>query len=149
MRTIFKIGMLVGFLLTAYVIKAQTSDYDKDLVKLMSINGSTETYNMMYDQILVQLKAGKPDVPDSVWSKLKTEVFDKSVNDLTKQMVPLYKKYFTHEDVKELISFYESPIGKKLITKTPLLTKEAMQFSQTWGLNLMSDMHTWIGAKGY
>jgi hypothetical protein len=103
----------------------------------------------MYEQILTQLKMSKPGVTDSVWSNLKTEVFDNEVKELTKQMVPLYKKHFTHEDVKELINFYESPIGKKLVTKTPLLTQESMQFSQQWGMNLMSDMHTWIGAKGY
>jgi len=149
MRTIVKISMLIGFLLVAYVTKAQTSDFDRDLVKLMSVNGSSETYNMVYDQLTAQLKQAKPGAPDSVWSNLKREVYDKEVNDLTKQLVPLYKKHFTHEDVKELISFYESPIGKKLTAKTPLLTQESMQLSQTWGMNLMSKLYNWMAEKGY
>lgn len=141
--------MLIGFLLVAFMSKAQTSDYDRDLVKLMSINGSTETYNMVYNQLTTQLKQTKPGVPDSAWSNLKHEVFDVEVNELTKQLVPLYKKHFTHEDVKELIGFYESPIGKKLTAKTPLLTQESMQLSQTWGMNLMSKLYDWMSKKGY
>jgi len=149
MKTILRISMLMGLLLTVFMTQAQNNDFDQDLVKLMSVNGTTETYNMVYDQLTAQLKQAKPNVPDSVWSNLKTEVFDMEVNELTKQLVPLYKKHFTQEDVKELISFYESPIGKKLTTETTLITKETMQISQTWGMNLMSKLYTWMAKKGY
>jgi uncharacterized protein len=149
MNTILRFGMLIGLLLTVYMAQAQNNDFDQDLVKLMAVNGSTETYNMVYNQLTAQLKQAKPNVSDSVWSNLKHEVFDVEVNELAKQMVPLYKKYFTQEDVKELISFYESPIGKKLTTKTPLLTQESMQISQTWGMNLMSKLYDWMAKKGY
>ncbi|MCF8362099.1 MAG: DUF2059 domain-containing protein [Prolixibacteraceae bacterium] len=142
------ISLLLGMLLAVLCVNAQ-SDYDKDLEKFLQINGSTETYNIMYEQILTQLKMSKPGVPDSVWSNLKTEVFDNEVKELTKKMVPLYKKHFTHEDVKELINFYESPIGKKLVTKTPLLTQESMQFSQQWGMSLMGKLNGWLSEKGY
>lgn len=143
------ISLLLGMLMAVLCVNAQTSDYEKNLEKFLSINGSTETYNIVYEQILTQLKMSKPGVPDSVWSNLKTEVFDNEVNELTKKMVPLYKKHFTHEDVKELINFYESPIGKKLVTKTPLLTQESMQFSQQWGMNLIGNINGWLSEKGY
>jgi uncharacterized protein len=143
------ISLLLGMLMAVLYVNAQTSNYDKDLEKLLHINGSTEAYNMVYNQLTTQLKQTKPGVPDSAWSNLKREVFDVEVNDLTKQLVPLYKKHFTHEDVKELISFYESPIGKKLTTKTPLLTQESMQLSQAWGMNLMSKLYDWMAKKGY
>lgn len=143
------ISLLLGMLMAVLCVNAQTSDYEKDLEKFLSINGSTETYNIVYEQILTQLKMSKPGVPDSVWSNLKTEVFDNEVNELTKKMVPLYKKHFTHEDVKELINFYESPIGKKLVTKTPLLTQESMQFSQQWGMDLIGNINGWLSEKGY
>lgn len=142
------ISLLLGMLLAVLCVNAQ-NNYDKDFEKFLSINGSTETYNIVYEQILTQLKMSKPGVPDSVWSNLKTEVFDNEVNELTKKMVPLYKKHFTHEDVKELINFYESPIGKKLVTKTPLLTQESMQFSQQWSMSLMGNINGWLSEKGY
>lgn len=141
--------MLFGFLLGTYCAKAQTSDYDKDLERYLKLSNATATYDMVYEQLITQLKQMKPGVSDSVWVNLKKEVFDKEVMELTKQLVPLYKKHFTHEDVNELISFYESPIGKKLATKTPILGREAMQLGQTWGMNLMAKINGWLGEKGY
>jgi hypothetical protein len=149
MKTIIRIFMLAGLLLSINCVKAQTSDFDKDLEKFLQISGSTSTYNMIYDQMKTQLKMMKPGVPDSLWVNLKTEVFDNEVKELTKQLVPLYKKHFTHKDVKEMISFYESQVGKKLATKTPVLTGEAMQIGQTWGVNLMAKFNIWLGEKGY
>lgn len=141
--------MLAGLLLGVNCLNAQTGDFDNDLEKLLQINGSAGTYNMVFDQMKPQLKMMKPGVPDSVWVNLKTEVFDKEVLELTKQLAPLYKKHFTHNDVKEMISFYESPVGKKLAAKTPVLTGEAMQLGQIWGMNLMTKFNSWLGEKGY
>ncbi len=144
-----KTFMLAVLLLSSYSITAQTSDYEKDLEKLLQINGSTAMYNIAFNQIKTALESQKPDVPDSLWVNLKTEVFDIEVTNLTKQMVPIYKKHFTQKDVKELITFYETPIGKKLTTKTPLITKDAMQISQPWAMSLMGKFNTWLTEKGY
>jgi len=141
--------MLLGFLLGTYCAKAQTSDYDKDFERYLKLSNATAAYDMVYEQLTAQLKQMKPGVSDSVWVNLKKEVFDKEVLELTKQLVPVYQKHFTHEEVKELISFYESPIGLKLATETPLLGREAMQLGQIWGMNLMAKINGWLGEKGY
>ncbi|MCF8360942.1 MAG: DUF2059 domain-containing protein [Prolixibacteraceae bacterium] len=48
-----------------------------------------------------------------------------------------------------MINFYESLIGKKLVTKTPLLSQKSMQFSQQWSMSLMSKLNGWLNKKGY
>jgi uncharacterized protein len=40
--------------------------------------------------------------------------------------VPIYDKYFSHEEVKGLIKFYETPLGQKSISVLPQLTAELM-----------------------
>ena len=44
--------------------------------------------------------------------------------------MPIYGKHFTAEEIAELIKFYESPVGKKLIKKTPDINKEVMEQSE-------------------
>lgn len=39
---------------------------------------------------------------------------------------PLYDKYFTEAELKDLIAFYKSPTGRKLLHATPQLTQAAM-----------------------
>ena len=38
--------------------------------------------------------------------------------------VPLYDKYFSHEDIKGLIRFYETPLGQKALSVLPKLSIE-------------------------
>jgi hypothetical protein len=52
-----------------------------------------------------------------------TELSKKLVN---VEMIKIYDKHFTHDEIKELITFYESPVGKKMLEKTPEITKDLM-----------------------
>jgi len=38
--------------------------------------------------------------------------------------VPLYDKYFSHEDIKGLIEFYQTPLGQKALGVLPKLSIE-------------------------
>jgi hypothetical protein len=41
--------------------------------------------------------------------------------------VPIYDKYFTEDEIRDLLDFYKSPTGKKMLEKSPDLMRESMQ----------------------
>lgn len=43
----------------------------------------------------------------------------------------VYEKFFTEEEINDLILFYESPTGKKLLEKTPEISGEIMNIMTT------------------
>ncbi len=43
--------------------------------------------------------------------------------------LPIYDKYFSMEDVKDLLAFYRTPTGKKWVANTPQINQEAIQKS--------------------
>ena len=47
-------------------------------------------------------------------------------------MVDLYAKHFTHDDVLVLLEFYSSPVGQKAVTVLPLLVQEGAAIGQRW-----------------
>lgn len=50
---------------------------------------------------------------------------------------PVYSKYFTVAEIKEVTAFYESPAGRKFVSGTPaLLQKTALIFNQKYGSKL-------------
>jgi uncharacterized protein len=61
---------------------------------------------------------------------------DANINELLNLMVPIYMKHFTEADILELLKFYQTPVGQKLIEKTPVITQESMQVGQEWGMKL-------------
>lgn len=54
----------------------------------------------------------------------------KMVDELYNQVVPLYARHFTQEDVKALTAFYRSPAGKKSLEVMPVLMGESAQAAQ-------------------
>jgi hypothetical protein len=42
------------------------------------------------------------------------------------EMVQIYDNHFTHEEIKDLIAFYESSTGKKFLEVTPEISKDLL-----------------------
>ena len=48
-------------------------------------------------------------------------------------MVPIYDKYYTHEDIKGLIQLYGTPLGKKMLVVLPKVMGESQAAATKWG----------------
>jgi len=132
---------LAVIIFAAIAVKAQADSFDADIVKMQHLNGSAEA---MYSQIVMQFKSIKPGVTEEQWATVKKEVFDVEVAELNKQLIPVYKKHFTQDEVKAIIAFYESPAGKKLAEKAPLIAVELMQNSQAWAMGLFGKIQAYL-----
>lgn len=49
------------------------------------------------------------------------------MDEMVQAMVPVYQKHFTKRDVEDLIAFYSSPVGQKMLKEMPNILAEAMQ----------------------
>lgn len=47
--------------------------------------------------------------------------------DLVEQVVPIYDKHFTDEDLTALIAFYRTPVGQRAIKVMPLVVQEGQE----------------------
>jgi hypothetical protein len=137
-RSLFCLAVL---LIAAVSVKAQADSFDADIVKMQQLNGSADA---MFSQIVMQFKSVKPGVTDEQWAAVKKDVYDVEVAELNKQLIPIYKKHFTQDEVKAIIAFYESPAGKKLSEKTPLVTVDSMQSAQAWGMGLFGKIQAYL-----
>jgi len=48
-------------------------------------------------------------------------------DEILQSMVPVYQKHFTKGDIDQLVAFYLSPTGQKLLKELPAITSESMQ----------------------
>ena len=72
-----------------------------------------------------------------------------NANELVELVIPIYGKYLTHNDVKQLIRFYKRPVGKKLIEVQPMIMQESMMIGQEWGLKIAEKVVKSLKDKGY
>lgn len=62
-----------------------------------------------------------------------SEVFAEKVGsdpELTARMVQIYQEAYTEDEIRELMAFYETPIGKKSLQMMPQITQQKAIISQ-------------------
>ncbi|MGH8467292.1 MAG: DUF2059 domain-containing protein [Pseudomonas sp.] len=87
----------------------------------------------MFAQRFEQTKApaSKKAVLDSYQAKANAAL-DQAIgwNKLKPDMVKLYTSTFTESELKDLVAFYQSPLGKKVLEKMPQVTQQSAQLTQ-------------------
>ena len=140
---------IIGMCLSMYVCQAQQTDNEKDILKLMEVNGSSANYDLAFDQMVAQYKMMKPNVPAVFWESARRDVFNKEIVELNKKLIPIYQSNFSLAEVKQLIEFYQSPLGNKLTDGSAKIRKEStIPVAQIWGISLGGKLNSYLTEKG-
>ena len=80
---------------------------------------------------LVNAKEQSQQVLDSMIQTMPLDVqatFKEALNadEMMKLVIPVYERYLTVDDLKSVITFYQSPAGKKLLDAQPKIMKDSM-----------------------
>jgi len=62
------------------------------------------------------------------------------VSELVDATARMYAQHFTEAELKQLLAFYQSPVGKKAIVEEPKVLDEAMAYAGSWGDNLSQEV---------
>lgn len=130
-----------GILVSAY---GQTKR--ADIIKLLDVSNTKSQAAQMFDLMLPSLKALAPSAPQAFWTTFESML---DLDSFVEMFIPLYDKYFTHDEIRGLLEFYESPVGRKMLAVTPDLTQESFGIGQAWGTKLAEDVLTELRRQGY
>ena len=125
------------------------NEYKEALQTMFKVSGSEEMYQTAIEQMFTMFKGQYSSVKDEVWVSLEAEFKNTSINDLIEMLTPTYQKHLTLEDIKGLIEFYRTPVGKKYAKKSPMIMQESMQIGQQWGMKIGEEFAEKMKEKGY
>ena len=126
----------IGFaLLVAILIPGFSYGQSKneDIVKLLRVSGTSQLLEQQWEAIIPQFQQMMPQVPSVFWFKAREKA---NFEDLIYDIVPVYAKHFTHDEIKKLIEFYQSPVGRKFVEASPQLMQDSTAIGQRWGERL-------------
>ena len=115
-----------------------------DIQKLMNLTGAGNLGMQAMDQMILSMKGAMASVPEKFWTEFRKEV---NADELVNLIIPVYDKHLSHAEIKELIKFYETPVGKKMISVMPAITAESMQVGQQWGMNVAARAQQKLAAQ--
>ncbi|HTO35496.1 MAG: DUF2059 domain-containing protein [Flavobacteriaceae bacterium] len=122
-----KLFFTLVVVLTAQLGTAQ-STFKDDVIKFLQISGSNAQMDVAKKQILGM-------IPEAKHAEFNKE-FDATMPSFYDKVAEVYMKEYTHDDLKQMIKFYESPIGKKISAKAGTIYEQSMLVGQEWGMEL-------------
>ena len=87
------------------------------IISLIEANGTRANLEQNFAQTLAQ-------TPEDRKEEMKALL---NIGEIVKLLVPIYDKYYTEEDLNQLIQFYTSSVGKKVFEVTPQIVQETLQ----------------------
>ena len=92
-------------------------------------------------------RAANPAIPAVFWDRFAARARAES-RTLIDSLVPVYGALFTTDELKELVRFYETPLGQRLIAVTPDLARESMLAGQRWGFVIGQEIGAQLQREG-
>lgn len=134
MKSILTIWSLILLFSITFSHTAQAEPASKESVtELMELIGATQQSKRMAQQMVPVMKKMLPDAPDYFWQNFIAEMNSEDVHRL---IVPIYQKHLSEQEVQDIIAFYQTPSGKKLLEAQPKISRESMIAGQAWGQQL-------------
>lgn len=137
-----RVLVLIAILVVAPWASARSMDQEKhqNIAKILEMTGTVQNAMSVLDQMLPQLmdliRKANPEIPQQVLDALEKDgkdEFHKSVPELIEPIIAIYDANYSAEEIRQLLAFYQSPLGKKVIARTPQITQQSIAMGSAWG----------------
>jgi hypothetical protein len=126
----------------------------KEIRKLLDLQGETpgnpQSESVTIDRVMEAYRKNMPQVPETVWRELTIEVKGEFTPDkLAELLSPLYAQHFTPGEIRDLIKFFSSPVGRKWSERLPRIQRGSYKAGFVLGQQLGERLREHLKAKGY
>jgi hypothetical protein len=112
--------------------------------ELITVTGATGLFTPLIAGVVEQAKllflqqdpSLSKDLND-ISAKMRTDLAPR-FNELTDEVARLYATNFSEQELKDILAFYKSASGQKLLSEQPKVVDSSMKFAQGWA-NQLSD----------
>ncbi|MBN1869123.1 MAG: DUF2059 domain-containing protein [Candidatus Omnitrophica bacterium] len=91
----------------------------KLIVIFMDVSGVRRNMQQNLDQVISGVPEEQKDYYKNIFN----------VDEIIERLIPLYDKYYNEQELWDMIRFYESPAGKKILEVTPKIMEESVGVS--------------------
>jgi hypothetical protein len=127
--------------------------------ELVGVTGATTLFNPLISGVVEQAKilflqqdpSLNKDLTE-IAGKMRTELAPR-MGQVTDEVAKLYATHFTEAELKDILAFYQSPVGKKMLAQQPVVVDASLKFAQDWANKLseevVSKMRVELKKKGH
>lgn len=114
--------------------------------ELMSLTGEDDAGVTAAAGIISQMKPSFPTVSDEEWAEVARTF---SSEEMIEMSVTVYVKHFDESELSQLVDFYRSSLGQKLLQRTPAVLNEIAVIGNQWAQAKMQQISKKLQAAGH
>jgi hypothetical protein len=109
---------------------------------VIDATGAMRAFDPVLQEILEQARrtilATHPDVEKDLDASLRDteKAFTPRQKVLHEMIAKVYARHFSEDELRKLLTFYQSPVGKKLVDTTPAVLRESYVAVRDWAQKL-------------
>lgn len=126
----------MALVLAANIGMAQDKAFKDDVKKIILATGLSAQIDVAKKQVLTMVPAEKQAEFLKAFDSTLPAYFDK--------IEKYYTTEYTHDEIKQMVKFYETPTGKKFAQNAEKLANANMEAVQAWSQELQGVMMTFI-----
>ena len=115
--------------------------------QLVTVTGASALFNPLIAGVVEQAKnlylqqnPGLAKDLNEIAAKMRKNLQPRFA-EVTNEIARLYATHFTEQELKDILAFYRSPSGKKMLAQQPNVVDASMKFAQNWA-NKLSEQVT-------
>lgn len=146
MKKLFSVAMTCIIVLLTSILPAsaqtptQDDEYKAALKKIMTLSGASATIDNILPQLMAVTKNSGMQKDEVYWKEFSDKWLRKIEDKVMEIYIPIYKRYLTLDDLKKVVAFYESPVGKKLGKTAPIIMTEGMPMIQQLSMEMVKEL---------
>lgn len=151
LKNMLCVALLSALVCTSALADELTPEKRQDVARFLELSGNKALAQQMLQAYVKQsmglVKKLRPDIPaaslPAVERELQGFIAEKfnGAGGLFEQLVPVYARHFTHDEIRQLLAFYESPTGRKAVAVLPQVLREGSDTAQRMGLGLIPEIN--------
>ncbi len=114
--------------------------------QIIALKGGENIFNTLIPGVIEQSKfmfeQQNPNLGNplrDVATKLRNELAPRQA-ELNSEVAKVYASRFTEKEIKDLLAFYQTPLGRKLIAEEPKALDQSMTYAQDWARRLSDEV---------
>ena len=118
--------------------------------ELVGVMKATDQFKALLPTIMQGIKPsivqGRPEV-ERDYDTIMPVILDgasQRVNQLSDMLADIYARNFSVDEIHDLITFYQTPTGQKLLQRQPAIARQSMVAGQQWGQQLIGELRQQI-----
>jgi len=143
-------GMLIVGVMPAITAQSNTAVDPRKAALAGQLLQATHTADQVLTAIESQvpaLRATNPGLPPVFWERFLAQT-RLHREEFVATLVSIYARTFEVSELEELLRFYNSPVGRRLLEVQPGLTKESVQAGQAWAARISADVRQQLTKEG-